>query len=41
MEFENNWNVPYVDEPVQEIDGNITTSIFMRTQTSRKFDSMI
>ena len=41
MEFENNWNVPYVDEPVQEIDGIIMTDIFMRKQTSSTFDSMI
>ena len=45
MEFEYNWNVPYFDERVQEIDGNIMTSImtsiFRRKQTSSKFDSMI
>ena len=41
MEFEDNWNVLYFAERVQEIDGNIMTSIFMRKQTSSKFDSMI
>ena len=41
MEFEDNCSVPYFAERLQEIDGKIMTSIFMRKQTCSKLDSMI
>ena len=41
MEFEGNRFVQYFVGCVQEIDGNIVTSMFMRKQTSSKFGSMI